>query len=222
MSTSTPTAVRTATLPRVNLLPAEISEGARFRNLQAAMALAIVVALVVVGALTYLASGDVNDAQDGLTQAQTRGTALQAEVHQYASVPQEYAVVANADAQLQQAMSQEVRYSFILNDLSLRMPAGVWLTNLAISQQVDLPNGTNGAWGSPQLAAIKISGTAINLNDVAGWLDTLARSGEYTDPWVGNATVSASSGTTGQWNFDSTVGVTSKALSNRYTQKAGS
>jgi Tfp pilus assembly protein PilN len=222
MSTTTPTGVRTATLPRVNLLPTEIREGARFRNLQAAMALAVVLALVVVGGLAYLASGDVNDAQDGLTVAQTQGTALQAQVHKYADVPQKYALVANADAQLQQAMSQEVRYSFIMNDLSLRMPAGVWLTSLTINEAVDNPNSTAGAWGTPQLAVVKTSGIALNLNDVAGWLDTLVRGRDYTDPWVGNATASTSPGSTGQWSFESTVGITSKALSNRYMQKAGS
>jgi len=222
MSTTTPTGVRTATLPRVNLLPSEIREGARFRNLQAAMALAVVLALVVVGGLAYLGSNDVNDAQDGLTVAQTQGSALQAQVRQYADVPQKYALVANADAQLQQAMSQEVRYSFVLNDLSLRMPAGVWLSSLAITQTVDTPFSTAGAWGTPQLASVKASGIALNLNDVAGWLDALARGSSYTDPWVGNATVSGSLGTTGQWSFDSTVGITAKALSNRYAQKAGS
>jgi Tfp pilus assembly protein PilN len=222
MSTTTPTGVRTATLPRVNLLPTEIREGARFRNLQAAMGLAVALALLVVGGLAYLASGDVNDAQSGLTLAQTQGSALQAQVGKYADVPQKYALVANADAQLQQAMSQEVRYSFILNDLSLRMPAGVWLTSLTVSQPVDLPNSTSGAWGTPQLAAVKASGVAMNLNDVAGWLAALARGGDYTDPWVGNATVSTTGASSGQWIFDSTVGITSKALSNRYAQKAGS
>ena len=221
MSTTTPTAVRTATLPRVNLLPTEIREGARFRNLQAAMGLAVVLAVVVVAALAYLGSSDVNDAQDGLSAAQARGAVLQTQVRQYATVPQQYALVANAQAQLQQAMSQEVRYSFLLNDLSLRMPAGVWLTSLTVSQTVDSPNSTNGAWGNPQLATVKASGTAISLNDVAGWLDTLARSGTYTDPWAGNAVQSLSGTTVGQWTFDSTVGVTDKALSNRYLQKAG-
>ena len=221
MSTTTPTGVRTATLPRVNLLPTEIREGARFRNLQAAMGLSVVLALVVVGALAYLGSSDVNDAQGGLSAAQTLGTGLQTKVNTFANVPQQYALVAAADAQLQQALSQEVRYSFILNDLSLRIPAGVWLTSLTVNQSVDTPNAIPGAWGTPELATVKAAGTAINLSDVGGWLDSLARSGNYTDPWVGNATSSASPGATGQWTFDSTVGITSKALSNRYTQKAG-
>src|SRR5471030_149767 len=104
MSTTTPTGVRTATLPKVNLLPTEISEGARFRNLQAAMGLSVLLAAVVIGGLTYVASGDVSDAQDGLTTAQDAGTQLQATVHTFADVPEHYAQAAAADAQRQQAM----------------------------------------------------------------------------------------------------------------------
>ncbi len=223
MSTTTPTGVRTATLPKVNLLPTEISEGARFRNLQAAMALAVVLAAVVVGGLSYLASGDENDAQSALSVAQARGTQLQAETAKYASVPQKYAQVATAAAQLQQAMSQEIRYSYVLNDLSLRMPAGVWLTSVIIDQPVDTPGATKAAWGSSQLASVKVSGVALNMNDVAGWLDTLARGAIYTDPYLTQTASAPSTGTSvASWTFDSTLGITSKGLSNRYLQKAGS
>jgi Tfp pilus assembly protein PilN len=223
MSTTTPTGVRTATLPKVNLLPTEISEGARFRNLQAAMGLSVLLAVVVIGGLTYIASGDVSDAQAGLTTAQDEGTQLQAKVHTFADVPEHYAQASAAAAQLQQAMSQEIRYSFILNDISLRMPAGVWLTTLNISQPVDTPGTAKGAWGDSQLTAIKATGTALNLNDVAGWLTAMARGTNYTDPYLGTANTSTSAtSTTSQWTFDSTLGITTKALSNRYTQKAGS
>jgi Tfp pilus assembly protein PilN len=225
MSTTTPTGVRTATLPKVNLLPTEISEGARFRNLQAAMGLSVLLAAVVIGGLTYIAAGDASDAQDGLTTAQTAGTALQAEVHTYADVPEKYALVSAADAQRQQAMSQEIRYSFILNDISLRMPAGVWLTTLNISQPVDTPGTTKGTWGDSQLTSIKATGTALNLNDVAGWLTAMARGTNYIDPYLGTANSQAppaTGGSSSAWTFDSTLGITTKALSNRYTQKAGS
>jgi Tfp pilus assembly protein PilN len=226
-TTTTPTPVRTATLPRVNLLPTEISEGARFRNLQALMALAVILAVVVVGALAYFASGDVSDAQTALTASQAKGTALQAQTRLYADVPQKYALVAAADAQLTQAMAKEVRYSFVLNDLSLRMPAGVWLTNLTISENVDQPDSSKGAWGNPVLASVKLSGVALNLNDVAGWLDALAKGAHYTDPYLTQTSAAATGTTSGStatpwWNFDSTLGITDKGLSNRYTQKAGS
>ena len=72
MSTTT-TAVQTGTLPRVNLLPQEISESAKFRTAQLVMGLAVVGAVVVVGGLWYLASSDESAAQDQLATAQSDG-----------------------------------------------------------------------------------------------------------------------------------------------------
>ena len=138
---STATAVRTGTLPRVNLLPTEISEGARFRNAQWVMGLAVAVAVAAVGALTYLAVGDQSDAQEQLTSAQAEGAQLTQQVNTppLSEVPALYEKVAVAQAQLTQAMGQEVHYSTMLRDLSLTIPANVWLTEMAITQPVDAP-----------------------------------------------------------------------------------
>ena len=40
----------------------------------------------------------------------------------YADVPKVYAAVDAAEAQLKLAMGHEIRYSFVLNDLSLTIP----------------------------------------------------------------------------------------------------
>ncbi len=44
-----------------------------------------------------------------------------------------FAAVAAAQAQLQLAMGNEVRWSFFLNDLALTMPSGVSLDTLALT-----------------------------------------------------------------------------------------
>lgn len=218
-STSTPTGVRTA-LPKVNLLPTEISEGAKFRNLQAALGLSIVLALGVVGILTYLASGEVSDAQDQLTSAQTQTTQLQAEIVKYAEVPKRRAQVDLADAQLAQAMGQEVRYSFILRDLSLTIPRSVYLDTLTVTQPVDTPGSVKGAWGGAGVTSIVFHGTAPVLNDVAAWLDSLTKSGYYSDPYV-NAANRLAAGSKNPFQFDSSVVVTDKQLTHKYDNKGG-
>jgi Tfp pilus assembly protein PilN len=221
MST-TQTTVRTSTrLPRVNLLPPEISEGAKFRTAQMVMGLAVLSSFVVVGALWYLSSGDASAAQDDLNSAQTASTGLQAKVATFAQVPVVYAERATAKAQLDQAMSQEIRYSFVLNDLSLTMPPGVWLTTVTISQPVDAPGTVKGAWGNLADGTVTLSGQANNLPQVAGWLEALARQSPYTDPYL-SSTQSSSAGagaasTTG-YTFSSTVSLSAKALSNRYAR----
>ena len=219
-STSTSTGVRAGTLPRVNLLPSEISEGAKFRNLQAALALTVVLALGVVGVLSYVASGDVSDAQAQVDQAQVQTTQLQGQVASYADVPALYAQVDLANAQLNTAMGQEVRYSFLLRDLSLSLPSTIFLDTLTMTQPVDAPGSVKGAWGGAGVATISFHGQAGALNDVAAWLDSLAKNAHYSDPYVTTATRTAT-GPTQPFLFDSSVILTSKALTNRYADKAG-
>jgi Tfp pilus assembly protein PilN len=219
MST-TQTAVRTSTqLPRVNLLPPEISEGAKFRTAQIVMGLALVASFVVVGALWYLASGDESAAQDQLASGQSTAVSLQGQVAKYAQVPVVYAQRATAKAQLDQALSQEIRYSYVMNDLSLTMPAGVWLTTASFTQPVDAPGSIKGAWGNPADGTVTLGGQAGSLPQVAGWLQALANQRSYTDPYL-SSTQSSGTGasSTAGYTFSSTVSLSAKALSNRYAR----
>jgi len=220
MSTTT-TAVQTGTLPRVNLLPSEITESAKFRTAQMVMGLAVVGAVVVVGGLWYLASSDESAAQDQLNAAQADGAQLQTQLRTYDSVQPVYDHALTAQAQLSQAMSQEVRYSFVLNDLSLGMPQGIWLTNVTIQQPVDAPGSTKGAWGNPSLGTVTMQGSASNLPQVAGWLQALAAQKSYTDPYLTTTQGTGTASANGSYTFTSSVGISDRALSHRY-DKAGS
>ncbi len=217
-STSQATAVRTGVLPRVNLLPQEITESAKFRTAQLVMGLGVLAAVVVVGGLWYLASNDEADAQDQLATAQTTGAQLQQQVATYSNVPVVFAQAETAKAQLDQAMSQEVRYSFVLNDMSLGMPAGVWLTSMNISQAADAPGSIKGAWGNPSNGTVILQGQASNLPQVAGWLQALAAQKSYTDPYLTNSQGAGSSTPGGLYSFTSQVNISDKALSNRYAK----
>ena len=218
---STTTAVQTGTLPRVNLLPSEITEGAKFRTAQMVMGLAVVGAVVVVGGLWYLASADESSAQGDLAVAQSEGAQLQTELATYANVQPVYDQAVTAQAQLTQAMSQEVRYSFVLNDLSLGMPQGVWLTNVTIAQPVDAPGSTKGAWGNVSQGTVTMQGSASNLPQVAGWLQALAAQKSYTDPYLQTTQGTGTASSSGSYTFTSSVGISDRALSHRY-DKAGS
>jgi Tfp pilus assembly protein PilN len=218
---STTTLLRTDALPRVNLVPPEIAESARFRSAQLVMGGAVAAVVVAVFGLWYLAGGEVSSAQDQVDQAQSQNSQLQAEAATYANVPTVYEAVDALKAQRAQAMSQEIRYSFLLKDLSLSMPAGVWLTNVTVTEQVD-PTTTppTGAWGTPALGTVTFSGNTLTLPQVAGWLETLGRQRGYTDPYLTTATQTTTP--VAGYQFTSSVALTSKALSNRYTAKAGS
>jgi Tfp pilus assembly protein PilN len=219
MSTSTLNGTVTTTLPRVNLLPPEIMLEARFRKAQIFMGAALVVAVAVVFGLSQMAADDSANAADQYASVQAEGAKLQAKVNTYADVPKVYATVAVAKAQVNQALSNEVHYSYLLNDLSMTIPANVYLTSLDMTQ-ADAAAGP-GAWGNPQVAKFTFKGRAKSLNDVAGWLDSLIPAGlkqVYTDPWVDSSVRTAPK----DWfAFSSSLGVTENAYSHHY-QKLGS
>jgi Tfp pilus assembly protein PilN len=211
------------TFPHVNLLPPEIAAEAKFRRTRMLLSLVVVGAVAVTGGLYVMASNQAASAADDLASAQATQSQLQAEAAKYADVPKVYAQVAAAQQDLTQAMGQEVRYSYVLNDLSLTLAGvnGVWLTNLAVSQAVDDPSSSKSALGNPSIGTITFTGDATKHTDVAAWLDGLAKTPYYTDPYFSSSVVGQPIGTTPIVTFTSQVSLTEKALSNRYNPKAG-
>ncbi|HET7736643.1 MAG TPA: PilN domain-containing protein [Nocardioidaceae bacterium] len=224
MSTSTVNLL--AGLPRVNLLPPEIEQARRFRRVQAGLGAGVLAAVGVVGALTLLANGAVSDAQSELDAETARGAQLQAQQAQYAEVPLVYAQVEAAQAQLSQAMGKEVRWSYFLNDLSLKVPGKVWLTSMTVTQNVDadpaaaaVPTDT---YLSPGIGSVTFQGNGYAHNDVAAWLDALAKQKGLTQPYFTSSAKEAI-GAQSAVTFTSQATITEEALSQRYTQqKAGS
>lgn len=212
-------------LPRVNLLPPEIGERVRFRRIQYGLGLGVLGAIGVVVALVALASSNVSSANDDLTASSATGTQLKQQTDSYAEVTAVYAKAAAAKGMLTQAMGQEVRYSQLLNDMSLSVPENVWVTNIAFAQT----SGTAGAAaavpagavaGDPGIGSVSFNGTAFSHDDVAVWLDALAKQKGYANPYFSSSTEKLI-GTKKAVEFDSTVTLTPAALSGRYTAPAG-
>lgn len=217
--------VAPAVLPSVNLMPAEIAEAARFRRLQFAMGAAVVGAVVVVGALYLHGKSSVSDAQSQLDTAKAQYATAQNEVTSLSSVSAVYSQVAAKQAMLQQAMGQEVDWSNYLSDLSLRIPDNVWLTSVQATQtNTGMTAATPPAVGGltpAGIGTISFAGIAYSHDNVATWLDMLAKEKGFADPYFSNST----KGLIGKRpivNFSSSVVVTDDAKSGRYTKPAGS
>ena len=222
---STITATRLAMLPRVNLLPPEIEEARRFRKVQAGLGVGVLAALGVVGVLTLMANSAVNDARGDLDTAAARETQLKAQQAEYAEVPLVYAQVEAAQAQLAQAMGKEVRWSYFLNDVSLRIPGKVWLTEMTVVQDVDGATAATvaapGTYLSPGIGTVTFQGIGSKHNDVAAWLDALAKQKGLNQPYFTSSKQEAI-GSEPVIKFSSQATITEEALSKRYVEKAGS
>jgi Tfp pilus assembly protein PilN len=219
-------------MPRVNLMPPEIAEAAKFRRFQFAMGGAVLAAVAIVGALYVNAHSGVAGAQSELDAAKAESTNLNSQLASLASVQNVYTQVQQRQAMLQQAMGGEIRWSFTLTDLSLKVPDGVWLTNLE-AQQSDVGFAV-GAAGAPPVAPvpgavpgpttvgnISYSGVAFDHDNVATWLDALAKEKGFVDPYFTNSSENFI-GPKRTVNFTGSVGVTPEAKSNRYVKPAGS
>jgi Tfp pilus assembly protein PilN len=204
-------------LPRVNLLPPEIGEAVRFRRIQLGLGGGLLAALGTVTLLYVLAVGSVSDATVELDSATATGSQLQAENAKYAEVTAVYAAAAAAEAMLTQAMGEEIRYSEFLNDLSLTVPEKVWLKNVTFAQVATPP-----ALGStePGLGTVTFTGVGYSHNDVAVWLESLAKQQGYKDPYF-SASTEVLIGKRKAVDFSSSVALTPDALSKQYTAPAG-
>lgn len=228
MTTQTLHAAGTGTgaMPRVNLMPPEIAEAARLRQIQVGLAGAVLAAIAISGLLYYHEHQGVAAAKQRLAQAQEQNTTLQTQLNGLSPVQQTFDAVQARQAMLSTAMGGEVRWSFILNDLSFRMPSNVWLTSMQVGSatptpasgpvSATVPGTTSAASAVVPIGSISFSGVGFRHDDVAAWLDALAKERSFQNP-VFSSSSETTIGSRKVVDFSSQVTVTSLALSGRYT-----
>jgi len=213
-------------LPQVNLLPPEIAEKAVFRRVQLGLGAAVVAALGVVGLLYLSAASSATSARGDLDTATASGQSLQAQSAKYSEVTGVYARAASAQTQLGTAMGDEVRYSQLLNDLSLSIPTNVWIKNLSYTSSAAPAAGaaatatTAVPGATPGIGTLNVTGVAFSHDDVAVWLESIGSQKTYVNPYFASST-EALIGTRKVVNFTSTATVTAVARSGRYSTPTG-
>lgn len=209
-------------LPSVNLLPPEVQEAAKFRRVQFAMGAALLGAVVVVAALDMQAHKSTANAQSQLVAAQQQQQVLQAKLASMQHVSATYQQAAAEQAMLTGAMSGEVRWSFVLNDLSMKIPSNVWLTQASVTAATPGTSGASAVTAAGGIGAITFQGVAFSDDDVANWLDAMATEKGFANVGFTSA-AEAMLGTRKVVNFTSNATITPAELSNRYTStQAGS
>lgn len=210
-------------VPRVNLLPDEITAERRLRRTQLVLG---AVTLAVVGALAggyVLSAASVAAAQDDLDAEQARTAALQTEAGEYAEVPLVLAEVDSAQSARTLAMAQDSLWYSQLNQLANSYPSNVWLRDLSVTL-----TSTGAAAAAPDpnavvtptgLGTLTFNGTGLQHSDASAFLDVLESTPGYTYPYLsvservdieGNVVV----------DFTATVTVTDDLLSHRFEPKA--
>jgi Tfp pilus assembly protein PilN len=179
-------------------------------------------AVAIVAALGVSAHQSVGTAKADLASAQATQTQLQNQLNSLQSVKDVYNQVAAKKAMLRQAMGQEIRWSYYLTDLSLKVPDHVWLNSVTAAETAGsaAPAPAAGAVTPAGIGTVTFAGVAFSHDDVATWLDTLAKERGYTNAYFTNST-KAKLGPRDVVNFSSSVTLTQAALSGRYSKVEG-
>lgn len=119
-------------LPQVNLLPTDVTEARNLKKLKAVLAGALVLVLVLVVALTAIASGLVSKAQ-GRVDAQNAETArLQSEQRKYAEVPVVLGKIDATEEAFFQAGMGDVHWTGVLDAVTATLPEDVEVRTLIV------------------------------------------------------------------------------------------
>jgi Tfp pilus assembly protein PilN len=210
------------TVPRVNLLPPEITAARALRRTQGLLGGCV---LLVVGAITgvfVLSVLKADTAAENLAAEQAVTTVLTAEQAEYARVPLVLAQLEGAETARATAMGSEVLWHSYLEQLALSYPPNVWLGD--ITATVALPGAGAAAsadpLATPGIGTVAFTGTALSSPDVAAWLDVLEATPGFADASLTSATRTEREGQV-VVDFTTGVAVTDEALSHRFDGEDG-
>lgn len=211
------TLTATSTVARVNLLPPEIAERRNVRRVQTMMVGATVATVGVVGVLYMAQVARVNDAKAAVERAEAEGVRLDGELKKLDNVRATYAKRDAAKQLLATALDPKVTWSQYLNDVSLTIPENVWLTEFTVEQVVPGAAGAAPAATTENpiltggIAKVEINGRAFTHDDVAAWLETLAKQRSFKNAYFSKSEVDERSDI-GVVVFESSATVTDGAL----------
>jgi Tfp pilus assembly protein PilN len=176
-----------ANLPAVNLLPPEFGERKRLQQIQAGVALVVLLAVGVVGYVDYSGRQNVHEAKQQLANATSEQGSLTRELAKYDQVKLTQSQLQASEALLTQSMATEVQWSNYLADLSTLLPANTWLTKLTINESLPAGGVLSPSQPAGQIGTMTLQGEAIQYNDLASWLDALAKEGGLANVYFSTA-----------------------------------
>lgn len=205
------TTTRQPDLPRVNLIPPEISEARDFKRLQFGLAALVALALIGAGAMYAQGRSAEHNASDSLATAQADQQAAESQLHSLQYIKVSAANVAAAEATLTQVRSTNVDWSDTLADLSVQLPSNVWYTGLTVAEKAQPGTYLNSTSVPNDVATVTLKGYGRSHDDVAAWLNQMNNIPYFT----GQTFSTSKEGLIGQTpvvQFSSTVTVTNAAI----------
>ncbi len=193
---------------QINLLPSDIAERRRARQITVLLASGGLV-LIAILALIFVVQAARLSGERGKLEAQERSnTRVERQIRNLQDFANDQAELRTKQQLLGQLTAGEVRWSLILNNISLAIPSDVWLTNFSGSVQASTTAPP--VAGAP-VGTVQVSGKTFTHLDVARWLTQLSRIDEFLFPYLSLSSKSTTDTET-LVDFNSSLQLTEKAL----------
>lgn len=208
-------------MTQVNLLPGDVKERQRTRQLMAAVILAVGAVVALLFVVFMLQAAKLSDANHKLQAQEALNADINSQIVQLQPFADLKSQVAAREALTAAALDGQVLWSGVLRDVSMVIPDKVWLSGMvgalnppaAAAAPVAPP--TPGATPSPGatpaapttpavtgpalIGTIQFTGFADDLPSVAQWLSRLERVTGWANPWISTATAVDENGPSIQW-----------------------
>jgi hypothetical protein len=210
--------------PRVHLLPAEVSQRKKLRELKRKLLTYGVIALVLVFAAYGAATFVLTTAQGSLDSARTATAQLLTQQAKYGEVTKVNSDITAIKGAQVETTNQEILWEPFVAKLQATLPSDAILSSVTAS--IDAPSGATNDTGAAAPPAVPLQQTHIATvlivttmaqSEVPGWLDRLPLLTGYADAEVTSATQAGSN----RFVVDVTLHLNSDAISGRFT-KTGS
>ncbi len=194
---------------QINLLPPEIAQRRRARQITLALA-AAGVGLVALLILVFIVQAARLSGERGkLEEARKTNAGLQRQISGLQSFAAQQQALRDKEQLLERLTASEVRWSVLLNDISVVIPSDVWLENFSGSVQAPAP-GAPAVEGAP-IGTIQVTGSTFTHLDVARWLSRISGVREFVFPYISLSSKSEEAGAS-LVTFNSSVQLSDAAL----------
>lgn len=214
---------------RVNLLPESVRERQRQRRATMITVGAVAAWVLVLGVVYGVKQADVNAARLARDEAQAEVTRLQGEVAELREFGELAQRLDAREALLAEAMSAEISYARLLNDLALSFPQTASLKTVAISRSGEDADGGDSGSADTDTSVVDFQDQAVASADFTGYsVEQFAPGIErmlldfenvrsFFNTYLSTAT-DVERGNTEVTQFEASVNLTEEAYTDRYRE----
>lgn len=199
-------------MSQVNLLPPEILEGHRSRQVAALVGAACALVLLLIFMFYVLQTQRLSDANDDVATQQIANQNVQTQIDALQGFATLQAAAQAQQQLLRAAYADEVSFSRLLMDVSRVIPSDMALDNLTLQLTAPAVGTTTVTGPTVFVGSLSASGTAASVQSIATWLTRLEQVEGWVNPWTSNATLTET-GTS--YTFTSSVDLTDGVVSDR-------